>query len=171
MEKLIAVGRVKGQLTYDEINDMLPGYVVSSEDIDEVISILGDENIKLVNKDKDIKEIESRLPSKPLAPANFVGEKYVQTDDPVKMYLRQMGQISLLTREQEIAIAQKIKLTEDEFRKIVLFAKVVKSYVLEIFRDAFEKNISFDELLNVNLSASYSSIARGVSMLLKQLRR
>ncbi|MCK4463630.1 MAG: hypothetical protein KAU58_04900, partial [Candidatus Omnitrophica bacterium] len=172
LEKLITIGKVKGRLTYEEINELLPKGIVSPEDIDEVIGILGDEKIKLVEKGKEgIEEAEIISPERVIPPIEPGQAKYVQTDDPVKMYLRQMGQISLLTREQEIAIAQRIKLTEHKFAKIVLSAKIVKSYVLDIFKDAFEKNISFDELLNVDLSTKYSSVKRKTSLLLKQLKR
>lgn len=172
LDKLIEIGKVKGQLSYDEINDLLPKNIVSSEDIDEVITALDDEKIKLVKKEKQrLEEIESSLPVKSIAPTGIEPERYVQTDDPVKMYLRQMGQISLLTREQEIAIAEKIKQTEDKFRRIVLSAKIVKSYILDIFDEAFEKNISLDEILNVDLTVRYSSIKRKISLLLKKLRR
>ncbi len=172
LEKLITIGKVKGRLTYEEMNDLLPKGIVSSEDIDEVIGILGHEKIKLVEKGKEgIEEVEITSPERVIPSIGPGQDKYVQTDDPVKMYLRQMGQISLLTREQEIAIAQRIKLTEDKFTKIVLPAKIVKSYVLDIFKDAFEKNVSFDELLNVDLSKKYSSVKRKTSLLLKQLKR
>ena len=172
LEKLITIGKVKGQLTYEEMNDLLPKGITSAEDIDEVISILGHEKIKLVEKGKEgIEEAEIVSPERVIPSIEPGQDKYVQTDDPVKMYLRQMGQISLLTREQEIAIAKRIKLTEDKFTKIVLSAKIVKSYVLDVFNDAFEKNISFDELLNVDLSKKYSSVKRKISLLLKQLKR
>ncbi len=172
LEKLIAIGKVKGQLTYEEINELLPKHIVSSEDIDEVIGILGDEKIKLVQKGKEgIEEAEITPPERMISSIQPGQGKYVQTDDPVKMYLRQMGQISLLTREQEIAIAQRIKLTEDKLTKIVLSAKIVKSYVLDIFKDAFEKNASLDELLNADLSTKYLSVKRKTSFLLKQLKK
>jgi len=172
IDKLIAVGKVKGQLTYDEINDLLPKNVVSSEDIDEVMSALGDENIKLVDTEKEeaqdqgAKLIE-RPPSIPEAPE----ERYVQTDDPVKMYLRQMGQISLLTREQELTLAERIKVSEAKFRQIVLSARVARDYIIEIFEEALEKNTSLDELLNIDLEADYTEEKRKVVNLLNKLKK
>jgi len=175
LDKLIAIGRMKGQLTFEEINDILPKDVVSPEDIEEVISTLGDEKIKLVEKEADeVSDIEAKTleHKKLIRPAGLAGEsRYTQTDDPVKMYLRQMGQIPLLTREQELTIAKKIKSTEEKFRKMVLSAKMVKLYVVDIFDDAYEKNINLDEVLNMDLEANYSSIKRKTSFLLQRLKR
>ena len=175
LDKLIAIGRMKGQLTFEEINDILPKDVVSPEDIEEVISTLGDEKIKLVEKEADeVSDIEAKTieHKKLIRPAGLAGEsRYTQTDDPVKMYLRQMGQIPLLTREQELTIAKKIKSTEEKFRKMVLSAKMVKLYVVDIFDDAYEKNINLDEVLNMDLDANYSSVKRKTSFLLQRLKR
>ena len=175
LDKLIAIGRMKGQLTFEEINDILPKDVVSPEDLEEVISTLGDEKIKLVEKEVDEpSDIEAKLleRKKIIRLAGITGEsRYTQTDDPVKMYLRQMGQIPLLTREQELTIAKKIKSTEEKFRKMVLSAKMVKLYVVDIFDDAYEKNINLDEVLNMDLDANYSSVKRKTSFLLQRLKR
>jgi len=175
IDKLIAIGRMKGHLTYDEINDLLPKDITSSEEIDEVISVLGDEKIKLVEKDvNEFADIEAKAAEhkKMTQPAGIEDEsRYVQTEDPVKMYLRQMGQIPLLTREQEITLAEQIKSAEEKFRNIVLAPKSIKQYLLEMFDEAYEKNISLDEILNIDLTANYSVVKRKTSFLLQRLRR
>src|SRR3989338_11163895 len=116
LAQVITLGRDKGRLTYDELNNLLPEDVASPEEIDELLTLLGKENIEIVEK-----------PSAPRTPASRLEEREEkeqreeeaaelvevgQLDDPVKMYLRQMGQISLLTREQELALAKKIEAAE-----------------------------------------------------------
>jgi len=112
-KKLITLGEEKGFLTYDDVNDMLPSEVISSEQIDDIIMLFGEKNIEIIDTDKGEKlvvkkETDERTESKGddllgLLPA--VGK----TGDPVKMYLREMGLVSLLSREGEVEIAKKIE--------------------------------------------------------------
>ncbi len=128
LKKLIALGKEKGKLTYEEVNDLLPEEVTSSDEIDEILTILGNENIQIVEASdtktgkgdseesdgdgqEEKSEEEAEQPPQRLEPV----------DDPVRMYLRQMGQIPLLTREQELTLARAIKEAEANFRE-VLFA-------------------------------------------------
>ncbi|NQT22922.1 MAG: RNA polymerase sigma factor RpoD [Candidatus Omnitrophica bacterium] len=172
LEKLIAAGKIKGQLTFDEINEILPKNIVASDVIDKVMVKLESENIKLVEKGKDAEEaVGSSISTRHPKMSENVSERYVQTDDPVKMYLRQMGQIPLLTREQEVTLAEKIKSWEAKFRKTVLSAKMVKDYVVNILDEVIEKNLSLDEVLDIDLAANYSSVNRKTLALLKMLRR
>ncbi|MDD5438575.1 MAG: RNA polymerase sigma factor RpoD [Candidatus Omnitrophica bacterium] len=174
MDRLIAIGKIKGQLTFDEINEILPKNVVSSDDIDEVISTLDEEKIRLVDAPEEPDDMESRISEhrRMTQPHGVEDEpRYTQTDDPVKMYLRQMGQIPLLTREQEITLAERIKTAEEKFRHMVLSARDVKGYVIELFDEANEKNISLEELLNIDLSAKYVAVKRKTTQLLLKLKK
>ncbi|KPK98953.1 MAG: hypothetical protein AMJ95_01455 [Omnitrophica WOR_2 bacterium SM23_72] len=107
MEKIIALGRQKGFLTYDEVNDMLPQDVSSSEEIDRLFEILGNEDIQLIEHG-DEKAVEKQVP--PIKEEMLMQEqlkaeeRFLPLDDPVKMYLKQMGSISLLSRENEIEL-------------------------------------------------------------------
>jgi len=82
-----------------------------------------------------------------------------------------MGQIPLLTREQEITLAERIKYDEEKFRRIVLSAKIVRDYVINVLNGVFEKNMSLDEVLDVDLSTNYSSVKRKTVGLHKKLKR
>src|SRR3989338_5970604 len=106
MEKILALGRRKGYLTYDEVNDMLPQEMTSSEDIDRLFEILGNEDIELVEgeeqrpEDKPIIKAQEELKpeeskEEALAEQIKAQERFLPLDDPVKMYLKQMGSISL----------------------------------------------------------------------------
>ncbi|MCE5283581.1 MAG: RNA polymerase sigma factor RpoD [Deltaproteobacteria bacterium] len=112
-KKLITLGEEKGFLTYDDVNDLLPSDVISSDQIDDIIMLFGEKNIDIIDTDKGEKLVvkkstDERVDNKGedllgLLPA--VGK----TGDPVKMYLREMGLVSLLSREGEVEIAKKIE--------------------------------------------------------------
>jgi RNA polymerase primary sigma factor len=112
-KKLLSLGEEKGFLTYDDVNDMLPPDVNSSDQIDDIIMLFGEKNIDIIDIEQGEKlvvkkPVEDVLPSKfpeALALAPGTGK----TGDPVKMYLREMGLVSLLSREGEVEIAKKIE--------------------------------------------------------------
>ena len=172
LDKLIEVGKIKGHVTFDEVNNMIPEEVISPEELEKVISTLDDENIKVVENDSEEEDPKATSLQKTLPlPVDMHAERHTQVDDPVKMYLRQMGQIALLTRDQEIALAEKIKHMEARFKKTILQAKIIKDYVLEIFDEAIEKNMSLDEILDVDFTKNFTGIKRKTTVLLKDLRR
>ena len=112
-KKLILLGEEKGFLTYDDVNDMLPPDVTSSDQIDDIIMLFGEKNIDIIDTEQGEKLVvkktaEDIIPSKfpeTLSLVPGVGK----TGDPVKMYLREMGSVSLLSREGEVEIAKKIE--------------------------------------------------------------
>jgi RNA polymerase primary sigma factor len=112
-KKLITLGEEKGFLTYDDVNDLLPSDVISSDQIDDIIMLFGEKNIDIIDTDKGEKLLvkkssDERTEGKTediLALLPALGK----TGDPVKMYLREMGMVSLLSREGEVEIAKKIE--------------------------------------------------------------
>ena len=173
--KLIELGKAKGFLTYDEINDHMPDDVVSTEQIDSWLSSLGDHGIAIVDgagprpsaedkglelgKEKDDEEGEAGEGS----PAAGGGEDeeyaYSRTSDPVRMYLRKMGSVSLLTREGEVEIAKRIEEGERRMLQAVLNSSVAveelletgerlrkgKARVKDVVKDIAEEEGEFDE--------------------------
>jgi RNA polymerase primary sigma factor len=116
VRQLIIIGKEKGYLLYDEVNDLLPADLTSSpEDLDELMSVFGAAGIDLVDSDKGYREREGMERGE--GPA--AGEEGMEldltpgaldkTNDPVRMYLREMGTVPLLTREGEVAIAKRIE--------------------------------------------------------------
>jgi len=112
-KKLLSLGEEKGFLTYDDVNDMLPPDINSSDQIDDIIMLFGEKNIDIIDTEQGEKlvvkkPVEDVLPSKfPDALSLVPGAG--KTGDPVKMYLREMGLVSLLSREGEVEIAKKIE--------------------------------------------------------------
>ena len=121
VRKLISLGEEKGFLTYDDVNDILPD-VVSSDQIDDIMTLFGEMNIDVVDAQKgkkvtskkksEEKQEDKKSKGEQLLPVSVLGK----TSDPVKMYLREMGLVPLLSREEEVEIAKKI---EEGERKIM----------------------------------------------------
>ena len=114
IKRMIAEARERGYITYDQLNTVLPPDQVSSEQIEDVMSMLSEMGINIIEDDEV--EDEDRGPTdlvatgaKDVAVSAGETEKLDRTDDPVRMYLREMGSVELLSREGEIAIAKRIE--------------------------------------------------------------
>jgi len=119
VQELIEKGRKQGQLTYDEINDMLPDDVLSSGEIDDILLTLGDNDIDVVDTLRIEEEEEAGLEEEE-EEKEFAPSRVDRADDPVRMYLREMGRVPLLTKEEEIRIAQNIEQAENALRETVI---------------------------------------------------
>jgi len=122
INQLISQGKQKGYLTYEEVNDVLPSDVIAPEQIDDLMHLFGENEIHIVdsaskgeslisNKNSGSKEKATASSEEVSSPAK---SESVSIDDPVRMYLREMGTISLLTREGEVTIAKKIEAGQNE---------------------------------------------------------
>ncbi|MEO0694314.1 MAG: RNA polymerase sigma factor region1.1 domain-containing protein, partial [Pseudomonadota bacterium] len=116
VKKMIAEARERGYITYDQLNQVLPPEQVSSEQIEDVMSMLSEMGINVIEDDeaeeddtKGSTEVVEASTSREVAVAATEQEKLDRTDDPVRMYLREMGSVELLSREGEIAIAKRIE--------------------------------------------------------------
>ena len=124
VKKLIARGKKRGYLTYDELNAALPQDEMSSEQIEDIMSAISDMGINIVESDEDVQEEADAEPDDEVDVSAGTGsvsnpavekkkEIVDRTDDPVRMYLREMGAVELLSREGEIAIAKRIEAGRD----------------------------------------------------------
>ncbi len=178
--ELISMGKAKGFLTYDEVNDHMPESIVSSDQIDDWLSTLGGEGIEIVDASSQVK-VEEKAPAAAEAEAEEEAEPevaprpveveeeeeddgYSKTNDPVRMYLRKMGSVSLLTREGEVEIAKRIEDGERRVLKVVLDSPVAieeildlgdklrkgKIRVKEVVKDTDEDDEEFDEAFHVD---------------------
>jgi len=139
VQQLIDLGKERGYLTYDEVNDILPEGVVSSEQLDDMMSMFGEMDIEVVDSaskasvsdkkstdsasdddDDDDEEDETEYA------AGVLG----RTSDPVRMYLREMGQVSLLTREGEVEIAKRIEDGEAQVTRVIMKTPIAFKDVL-----------------------------------------
>ena len=130
LDKLIAKGKQKGFLTYDEVNDALPSDLVTLDQLDDIMLMFGSMDIELVDSTK-----AARLPSEMASQAadpepddeepeprriDLTPGPVGRTEDPVRLYLREMGKVALLTREGEITLAKRIEEGKDEATAAIL---------------------------------------------------
>ena len=111
VKKLIARGRERGYVTYDELNDAMPPESVSSEQIEDTMAMLSEMGINVIENEEseDNAPAEESTEGESRPAGNLDDDDIGRTDDPVRMYLREMGSVELLSREGEIAIAKRIE--------------------------------------------------------------
>ena len=151
VKMLISMGKEKGYLTYDEVNDILPPDVVSPEHIDDLMVLFGEMDIELVDTDQGESGVEVvKVDDKEL----LEDEKALSlretggghTDDPVRMYLREMGSIPLLTREGEVEIAKRIEEAQNQILMAVIRNPLATKEVLHLRDKLNNGKLSLDEL-------------------------
>ena len=168
LKTLLDLGKRRGFLTFDQVNDYLPDEATSPERIHGLLETLDEMGIELINED----EAESRLlasgdlddePDDDSADEPAEEEEAELTpedldeisrriDDPVRMYLTQMGEIPLLTREQEINLAKRIEITRKKFRRKVLECHFALALVVDVLKKVNEGELPFDRTVKVSVT-------------------
>src|SRR6266850_7961808 len=178
---LIGLGKSRGYLTYEELNEKLPDEVVSPDKLDTLLMRIDEMGIKLIDE-LDIADYQQKATAKKsrgaaaaAAPAQEKEEPAVEElteeeeeeldlnleaelaeasskriDDPVRMYLTQMGEIPLLTREQEIFLAKTIEITRKRFRKKAMGSGLALRAALKTLEEVERGELAFDRTLKVN---------------------
>ncbi len=133
IQELLAKGKKQGFLTYDEINELLPEDMLSPEQIDETLMLFDDNGIEVVDEkqNKKIVKLKSVAESK-IVSEEVDGGDYGSVTDPVKMYLREMGMVTLLSREGEVEIAKKIEAGEQEVLRSLLESIIGVDAIIEL---------------------------------------
>ena len=174
------MGKAKGFLTYDEVNEHMPENIISSDQMDDWLSAFSGEGIEIVDSSSKLKvaekgdtaaeaeeeeeETETAATKKEEAEEEEDSDGYSKTNDPVRMYLRKMGSVSLLTREGEVEIAKRIEDGERRVLQVVLNSSVAieeilqlgdklrkqKIRVKEVVKDADEEDAEFDEQWHID---------------------
>ena len=139
VKQLIDMGKEKGFLTYDEVNDLLPPDIVSSEQIDDVMSMFGEMDIEVVDSAQKVKipKIKLELDEDEETETDqeemeFEPGTLGRTSDPVRMYLREMGSVSLLTREGEVEIAKRIEEGDRDVASVILNTPITVKEVITL---------------------------------------
>src|SRR5271155_2456026 len=159
LKALLESGKEKGYLTYSQVNDYLPDDAVNPEKLDQLLLVLEEHGIELID--------ESEAEEREAGPAGnlpeqdqrdelelvFVDEEDSRRiDDPVRMYLTQMGEIPLLKRDEEISLAKKIEVTRKRFRRKVLECDYALSNVVETLKRVHSGDLPFDRTVKVSLT-------------------
>ena len=135
INQLISLGKEKGFLTYEEVNNVLPSNLVAPEQIDDLMHLFGENEIEIVDSpnknDKPIGD-ETREKDKSAEEASAAKVDQVSIDDPVRMYLREMGTISLLTREGEVEIAKRIEAGQQEVLSAVANCSITMASLMTL---------------------------------------
>jgi RNA polymerase primary sigma factor len=164
IDKLVAIGRKKGFLTYDEVNEALSDDV-ESEEIDKVFDILDSKDIKVVESEEDNTESKNketpeedsrdqeykRAREETREEDNTYADKFIPLDDPVKMYLKQMGSIPLLSREDEIKLAKQIEETEIKFAESLFMTAYARKDALEIISEVLNGETNVEDVVKDEL--------------------
>ncbi len=128
--KLIEFAKGKKSITYDEVNDFLPDSIVNSDRIDEVIGILERHNVKLEEEDIDL-EIEEEKPARSERKLVY-GEKESSVDDPIRLYLREIGREKLLTAEQEVILSKRMEDGENIITRVIKTSGILLPEVFKL---------------------------------------
>jgi RNA polymerase primary sigma factor len=142
IKKMLARGKERGYITYDELNTALPSSQFSSEQIEDVLASLNEMGINVVDASEEGEETpaaeekaEASEEAEPAEPAAAQETEYGRTDDPVRMYLREMGSVELLSREGEIAIAKRIEAGREKMISSICESPLTLRRLIE-WRDA-----------------------------------
>lgn len=160
LKTLIESGKEKGYLTYTQVNEYLPDDAVNPEKLDQLLMLLEEQGIDLIDEadvdDRETKggkeeDIESDLREIDIAIIEEESDGR-RIDDPVRMYLTQMGSIPLLSRKEEIELAKKIEVTRKRFRRRVLECDYALSQVVDTLRRVHSNELPFDRTIKVSLT-------------------
>jgi RNA polymerase primary sigma factor len=154
VKKMLQRGKERGYVTYDEINDAMPSDKMTSEQIEDTLAILSEMGINVIETEEgDEAAGEPRVEVEPRAAAAVEDEDLGRTDDPVRMYLREMGSVELLSREGEIAIAKRIEAGSEKMIGAICESPIAIAAIVE-WRDALKEG---ETLLRdvIDLDATY----------------
>jgi RNA polymerase primary sigma factor len=159
LEKLVSLGKKKGFLTYDEVNETLSEKIDSSEEIDHVFDILDGKDIKVVEseeveesaEEEETREQQIRRAREEQRQEDLYSDKFIPLDDPVKMYLKQMGSIPLLSRDEEIALAKRIEETEHKFAEALFMTAYARKEALVIINKVLSEEINVEDVIKDEL--------------------
>ncbi|MGH8013849.1 MAG: sigma-70 factor domain-containing protein, partial [Candidatus Binataceae bacterium] len=154
LQGLVDLGREQGYLTFEQVNDFLPQDVASPTDLRAALESFEDLDIKVLddapseNADSDLESEAKEEPEEAVETA--AADSLTESSDPVRLYLKEMGNFQLLSREQEVEIAKRIEAGENEVEDEVLLSPVTLDFVVEVadrveageadLRDVFEDN-------------------------------
>jgi RNA polymerase primary sigma factor len=137
IQKLIDTGKEKGYLTYNEVNDLLPNDIHSADDLDDLLGMIGTQGINVLEESKlqGEKKFDQEIEAGEDVELDLTPGALEKTNDPVRMYLREMGTVPLLTREGEVEIAKRIERGQIRVLKALSRSPIIIREVLDIGED------------------------------------
>jgi len=153
VKELINLGKEKGYLLYDEVNDVLPDDINSSKDLDSIFYLFGDAGIEVIDSEQQLEAVKRKSRSKSTGEDGTpdpAAETLEKTNDPVRMYLREMGTVPLLTRQGEVEIAKRIEKGQKGVIKALSRSPVVVGEISKYGEKLRENGLSLKHLVQVN---------------------
>jgi RNA polymerase primary sigma factor len=175
VKKFIKSAKARGFVTYDELNKVLPSDQNSSEQIEDIMSQLSEMGINVVESEDDVEESEREQEvgedgdddgenrpagTKSTALATTTKDRYDRTDDPVRMYLREMGSVELLSREGEIAIAKRIEAGRDAMIRGLCESPLTFEAIMVWRQELSEERVLLRDI--IDLEATYAAAHGGI---------
>src|SRR5436190_10189439 len=158
LKTLIESGKHKGYLTYSQVNEFLPDEAVNPEKLDQLLTVLEEQGIELIDESEAEERESGPTPRSEDDARNDLDLSFMdeedsrRIDDPVRMYLTQMGEIPLLKREEEISLAKRIEVTRKRFRRKVLECDYALRNVVDTLKRVHLGDLPFDRTVKVSLT-------------------
>ncbi|MBI1360218.1 MAG: RNA polymerase sigma factor RpoD, partial [Alphaproteobacteria bacterium] len=177
VKKFIKAAKARGFVTYDELNKVLPSDQNSSEQIEDIMSQLSEMGINVVDSEDDVEDSdrqeeggddgdddsEGRTPARATGTAVATtgkSDRYDRTDDPVRMYLREMGSVELLSREGEIAIAKRIEAGRDAMIRGLCESPLTFEAIMVWRQELTDERVLLRDI--IDLEATYAAAHGGI---------
>ena len=181
VQKLVALGKKQGFVTIEQMKKQLPPDMNNPEKVEEIIVTLNEKGIEVTSgstgdpsksASEVIQDVEVKKGKDSELEEDAAVEEYERgrIDDPVRTYLRQMGQISLLTREQEIEISKKIEACEHELKKVVYQTKAARFEVLELAKKILEGQVQLESIIESEEQAQIQTLKKKLKLLIRKFR-